>query len=506
MILLPYSQPCRRQPQIAVALSRGGVAPFLQWSGAHPSIGMDGYAWTRSASLADSEGPVGKTVTFTGNTTNAFTRSGVSTAAQTRFFALSVFRWDSGGANNFPQLLGASTGNSSFRVGSTSINGGDLGLVKGDVVALSTVSIASGTWYAMVCSHRQDTGEYYLVARPIAGLTMLRATGTNTAASTAGNGTAGVGISRTDFNGAWNGAIALAVAAFDWVPEGEARQYLDNPWSIFEPQRIWVPVSAGGGINASVTLTGCSAASAAGTTVALGSATVTLSGASSASAAGSLLATAGATAVLSGTSSASAAGAVAASAGASVTVVGSAASSAAGALTATAGGNAVATLTGASATSTAGSLTAGGSAGISLAGVGAAGAAGAVTATAGGAASVTLTGASASAAAGILAGFGGAQITLTGASASGAAGSASASAGSGSGTGATAAEIWSYTLSSGLTAEATLVAIHTMLSELHLIHGLTAGSPLSVTVASRAAGAVSQAVAEAAGTVTVTRQ
>ena len=119
---------------------------------------------------------------------------------------------------------------------------------------------------------------------------------------------------------------------------------------------------------------------------------------------------------------------------------------------------------------------------------------------------MTLTGASASAAAGILAGFGGAQITLTGASASGAAGSASASAGSGSGTGATAAEIWSYTLSSGLTAEATLVAIHTMLSELHLIHGLTAGSPLSVTAASRAAGAVSQAVAEAAGTVTVTRQ
>ena len=290
--------------------------------------------------------------------------------------------------------------------------------------------------------------------------------------------------------------------------ENEVLSWLADPWQLLEPQRIWVPVSAGGGTNASVTLTGCSAASAAGTTVALGSATAALSGASSAASAGTVTASAGSSAsiTLSGASSASAAGAVAASAGASVTVVGSAASSAAGALTATAGGNAVATLTGASATSTAGSLTAGGSAGISLAGVGAAGAAGAVTATAGGAASVTLTGASASAAAGILAGFGGAQITLTGASASGAAGSASASAGSGSGTGATAAEIWSYTLSSGLTAEATLVAIHTMLSELHLIHGLTAGSPLSVTAASRAAGAVSQAVAEAAGTVTVTRQ
>lgn len=36
----------------------------------------------------------------------------------------------------------------------------------------------------------------------------------------------------------------------------------------------------------------------------------------------------------------------------------------------------------------------------------------------------------------------------------------------GSGTGATAAEIWSYTLSNGLTAEATLVAIHAMLEAL----------------------------------------
>ena len=76
----------------------------------------------------------------------------------------------------------------------------------------------------------------------------------------------------------------------------------------------------------------------------------------------------------------------------------------------------------------------------------------------------------------------------------------------GSGGTASAADVWSYVLSNGLTAEQTLVAVHTWLSELHLIHGLTAGSPLSVTSVARTAGAVSQAVAEAAGTVTVTRQ
>jgi hypothetical protein len=71
--------------------------------------------------------------------------------------------------------------------------------------------------------------------------------------------------------------------------------------------------------------------------------------------------------------------------------------------------------------------------------------------------------------------------------------------------GASAAQIWAYTLSNGLSAGATLVAVHAMLSELHLIHGLTLGSPLAVTDATRTAGAVAQTISEAAGVVTVAR-
>lgn len=71
---------------------------------------------------------------------------------------------------------------------------------------------------------------------------------------------------------------------------------------------------------------------------------------------------------------------------------------------------------------------------------------------------------------------------------------------------ASAAEVWGYTLSNGLTAEQNMVAIHAFLSDLHLIHGLTLGSPLSVSQTARAAGAVSQAVAQVGDTVTVTRQ
>ena len=538
MILLPYSRPWEQQPQEVVPPGRLLVAAY---GGLY---GTEGSRWVPQGSPTVVPAPGGQAMRFAAASSQAIRApiAGVNSnnvtvfaVARKRTTALTnqaLVSLSAASGSNRTLLYWAGDG-SVLRLALFVGSGGTYRQAQGPILTSWTDTDSYYVIVGVVSNNQNGLACYYTKDGVEAGST-ITTSNTVTAAAPVSVSVGGYYNDGAYVAGFYADADILAAGVLPWAVSAKERALLSrslSAWAEYlQPQRIWVPVSAGGGINASVTLTGCSAASAAGATVALGSATaalsgassaasagtvtasavssasITLSGASSASAAGSLLATAGATAVLSGTSSASAAGAVAASAGASVTVVGSAASSAAGALTATAGGNAVATLTGASATSTAGSLTAGGSAGISLAGVGAAGAAGAVTATAGGAASVTLTGASASAAAGILAGFGGAQITLTGASASGAAGSASASAGAGSGTGATAAEIWSYTLSSGLTAEATLVAIHTMLSELHLIHGLTAGSPLSVTAASRAAGAVSQAVAEAAGTVTVTRQ
>jgi hypothetical protein len=71
--------------------------------------------------------------------------------------------------------------------------------------------------------------------------------------------------------------------------------------------------------------------------------------------------------------------------------------------------------------------------------------------------------------------------------------------------GASAAQIWAYVLGNGLSAGATLSAVHALLLELHQVHGLESGSPLTVTTTSRTAAAISQTIAEVAGTVTVTR-
>jgi hypothetical protein len=71
--------------------------------------------------------------------------------------------------------------------------------------------------------------------------------------------------------------------------------------------------------------------------------------------------------------------------------------------------------------------------------------------------------------------------------------------------GATAAQIWAYVLPNGKSAGQNLAEVNTWLYELHLIHGLRAGSPLAVTETARTAGAVAQTISEAAGVVTVAR-
>jgi hypothetical protein len=79
-------------------------------------------------------------------------------------------------------------------------------------------------------------------------------------------------------------------------------------------------------------------------------------------------------------------------------------------------------------------------------------------------------------------------------------------AGSGTAPGvADPAAVWGYLLSNGKTAGQNLAEVNTWLYELHLIHGLRAGSPLSVTATARTAGAVAQTIMEAAGVVTVAR-
>jgi hypothetical protein len=180
-----------------------------------------------------------------------------------------VFHWSSGASNNFPQLLGTSTANSGFRVGadgSGSIGSTQaVGLVKGGVAALSTVVMTAGVPYVLVTSHRQDTGEYYILMRSLEDGSIQRNTQTNTSASSAGNGSYGVGIARTDFNGSWSGDIALAFASFDFLRESAGLELLANPWQLFEPQRIFVPVTAAAGSHDTSGALSSDAAAIAGT-------------------------------------------------------------------------------------------------------------------------------------------------------------------------------------------------------------------------------------------------
>lgn len=269
-----------RQPLVGYDSSARFGRPELLWSGASPSIDITRKRLSSvSSSLSLVTAAIGKSVRFTPNTTNAITFAGGITSARTAATFVSVFDWTGGGSDNFSQLLGLSTTNDSFRVGlnSWTTTTADLCMVKGGVAALNTVSISSGQAYVLVTSHRQDTGEYYILVRPIGGGAILRNTQVSTAASSAGNGTYGVGIARTDYAGAWNGNISLAYASFDFLPEVLARQLLYNPWQLFAPpaRRLWALSSSGISGSFSTTLTSATS-TGSGTTTVLGSASNSL--------------------------------------------------------------------------------------------------------------------------------------------------------------------------------------------------------------------------------------
>lgn len=71
--------------------------------------------------------------------------------------------------------------------------------------------------------------------------------------------------------------------------------------------------------------------------------------------------------------------------------------------------------------------------------------------------------------------------------------------------GASAAQIWAYVLPNGMSAGDALSELHTLVLELHQIHGLEDGSPLVVSSIQRTAAAIVQSVDDVSGTVTVTR-
>lgn len=280
----------------------GSSRPVLLWTANDATLGMDRYgSWAAGTAPVASSAPVGRALSFTGNTTNALTRAGVSTAAQTKFWFAALFRWRTGalGGGNFPQLLGTSTANNGWRVGTTYTSGSTLtfGIVKGGVGNLSTVTLNDGEWYMAVGSNREDTGEHYCIALPLAGGDMLRTATSSTATSGAGNGTAGIGIARTDFAGAWAGDISFAAAGFEFLPEAFARQWLNAPRPTIKSRRIWTPGAAGGAYtltadSGSYTLTGQAAGLLAGRVLAAAQGSYALTGQSVALLKGNTLAAA----------------------------------------------------------------------------------------------------------------------------------------------------------------------------------------------------------------------
>ena len=238
------SVPWRVQPQTAARVSPYWPASGFAFVGGQVGDAATRRMWTLGSTASQGVDSYGR-ATSPGTAGNSITRAGISAAAQTKCTFVCVFRIDTGREYSF--LARTSTSNSGFALGNGTGNsvGLSYGLHKGGVATLSEVVLTAGVTYVMVASHDQTSGEYYVVARPIKGGATLRASGTNTTASSAGSGTASIGInaSPNDFIG----SVGLVWQAFEFLPEAHSGALLANPWQLFASRSMWVPVSAGGG-------------------------------------------------------------------------------------------------------------------------------------------------------------------------------------------------------------------------------------------------------------------
>jgi hypothetical protein len=180
-------------------------------------------------------------------TANALTRSGSTTAAQTKFTFLMVINRTT--SNSFGGLFKTSVSGGGYAVG---YEGGGLtvGLVKPGVASLNGITHAADKPLVLGGAHDTSTGEYYILSRELLTGTELRATQTETSAAGSGDGTITIHHNGSPNN--WGDSIFMAIGAYQFFPESWMRRYLRNPWALFQPNvgRIWAPPSAGGGFKA----------------------------------------------------------------------------------------------------------------------------------------------------------------------------------------------------------------------------------------------------------------
>lgn len=262
MALLQYAAPWLQQPQEAVEVRRDVLLPEWVWLGSNPAADLaSGRVWTRGSGLTDDLSDFGRGVSAASGA-GGFSRSGGRTTAQTRYTYIGVMRRD--GVYGYQSLFITSGVNSGISIAADNL-GGNFGLIKRGIVAVgSSMSLPLGETVVMVMSHNENTGEYYMLVRPLAGGVVSRVATSNTAKSSAGDGTYKTGRGWDD---AFNGSIGLSYLAWEFLPEARAHEILDNPWGfVFAPQSIWVPVSAGGGSpDVTVAATGVAATGSSGT-------------------------------------------------------------------------------------------------------------------------------------------------------------------------------------------------------------------------------------------------
>jgi hypothetical protein len=177
----------------------------------------------------------GKSVNVNNGSEGIILHGGGKTTSEPCFTFIGIFHLGAGNTDHV--LFKSSFSTAGFTIYGANASGTLLTFSIPTVADVCAVALTNNTSYACVVSHRRDTGESYIFARPLSGGDLLIGTNTATGSSVASNGIFSVGSGIAVQY--WSGDIGLAFASYDFMSQYKALALLNNPWALFEDRSYY---------------------------------------------------------------------------------------------------------------------------------------------------------------------------------------------------------------------------------------------------------------------------
>ena len=243
-----FTRPWDSQPQEAAGpseLLQAVGAVDLLWSAASPHFSAGKAAKVYGNGFPGVAGPYGKTFAFDG-TGDSLEFSGAYSGTGVDYTLAAIIKPAATGVSRTVVSVGSGAVASGLYLMHSSAFGTWCLSKPGGAGDISSGVAFTTDWWFISASYKHSTGLIQFCLKNLSTGAVYTPTATNSSSWVAGDGNTSVGGARFYTSNMFSGPIAFAMGVRGELPLGLLREISENPWRLFEPQRLYIPTAAGG--------------------------------------------------------------------------------------------------------------------------------------------------------------------------------------------------------------------------------------------------------------------